>query len=111
MCKNHLYSSDSTWYDPAIYNAITALDEKYDNAIPVFGGALGAYNNISSDNPDYMAFIKSMFSAAKNAVFHDWHEGAVGAMRRFCHICLIDPSLIELYMGMTLAEAAEAIGV
>ena len=111
MCKNLMYSTDSTWYDQGVYNAITALDEKYSNAIPVFGGALGAYNNINSDSPDYMAFIKSMFATAKNAVFHRWHEGAVGAMRRFCHLCFIDPSLIELYMGMTLAEAAEAMGV
>ena len=104
-------SINSTWYDQGVYNAITALDEKYPNAIPVFGGALSAYNNIHSDCPDYMSFVESVLSAAKNAAFHDWHEGTVGAMRRFCHLCFIDPSLIELYIGMTFAEAATMMGI
>ena len=111
MNKQSIYSIDTTWYDQAVYNAIEALDDKYSNAIPVFGGALGAFNNINSDNPDYTAFVRSMLAVAKNATFYHWHEGAIGAMRRFCHLCLIDPALIELYMGMTIAEVAEAIGV
>ena len=111
MCKNSMYSTDHIWYDQGVYNAIMTLGEKYPNAIPVFGGALSAYNNIHSNCPDYLSFVDSVLSAAKNAAFHNWHEDAVGTMRRFCRLCLVDPSLIEVYIDMSFAEAAAIMGV
>lgn len=99
-----MYSDDFIWYDKGVYNAITRLSTKYPNTIPVFGGALGAYNCVSSDAPDLEKFISYFPEVAKNADFYNWHEGVVGALRRFCHICYVDPALVEIYMGMNLAE-------
>lgn len=104
-----LNQSDFIWYDQGVYNAIMALDSKHDNAIPIFGGALSAYNHINCDKPDYGKFIRCLITAAKDAKFYRWHEGPIGAMRTFCRLCFIDPMLIELYIGMSLAEVAEAI--
>ena len=99
-----MYSEDFQWYDPVVYNAITALDNKYPNAIPVFGGALGAYNCINSDTPDLKQFVSYLPSVIHSAKFHKWHEGTVGALRRFCHLCFVDPSLIEAYIGYSFDE-------
>lgn len=46
-----IYSEEVIWYNEGVHRAITALADKYDNAIPVFGGALGAYNCINSNEP------------------------------------------------------------
>ena len=102
--NKQLYSTDIVWYDESVYNAIMSLDSKYPNAIPVFGGALGAYNYINSDTPDLYSFVCSIKTVAENAVFYKWHEGAVGAIRRFCHLCYVDPMLIEAYIGATFED-------
>lgn len=109
MSKNLMYSEDFQWYDPAIYNAIMALDNKYPNAIPVFGGALGAYNHINSEHPDFNKFIRCLPEVVHSAKFYSWHEGIVGAVRRFCHLCLVDPNLVEVYIGVSLDEFCTAL--
>lgn len=97
-------SNDFIWYDKSVYNAITALDAKYPNAIPVFGGALGAYEYINSSTPDFDKFISCMVRVIDDAKFYNWHEGVVGALRRFCRLCYVDPALVELYIGMSFNE-------
>lgn len=93
------------WYNEGVHSAICSLAEKHDNAIAVFGGALGAYDCIHCDNPNFDEFILTYLSEAiKSARFHKWHEGAVGALRRFCHICLVDPALVEAYIGVSFEE-------
>ena len=104
MSKKSMYSEDTLWYDPAVYNAITALSDQYSNAIPVFGGALGAYNHIHSEHPNYEAFIKCLSEVLSNAKFYHWHEDSATTLRRFCRLCFIDPTLIELYIGMSFNE-------
>lgn len=99
-----MYSNDIIWYDEGVHNAIVALNEKHPNAIAIFGGALGAYNAIHCDEPDFRAFTGYLTSLIHSAKFFEWHEGIVGALRRFCSLCLVDPMLIELYIGMTLEE-------
>ena len=101
------YSTDNTWYDEYIYNAIVALDDKYPNAIPVFGGALSAYNYVNSDAPNFGKFVSYIPTVVHNAKFYSWHEGVVGAIRTFCRLCLVDPMLVELYVGMPLAELVQ----
>ena len=99
--------NDIIWYDEGVHAAITALADKYDNAIPIFGGALGAYNYINNDSLDYDSFVRCLSHVIHNAKFYNWHEGVVGALRRFCHLCYIDPALIELYIGMTFEKLCE----
>ena len=103
---NPMYSSDN-WYDEGVYNAIMALNDKYSNAIPVFGGALGAYNSINCDKPDFSKFVSYFPDLIHSAKFYNWHEGALGAVRRFCHLCFVDPYLVEVYLGISLAELVE----
>lgn len=88
-----------------IKQIIEELDDKFDNAIPVFGGALWAYKSVASnDNINFKEFISYIPTVISNAKFYHWHEGAVGAVRRFCRLCLVDPALVECYIGMSLEE-------
>lgn len=109
MSTINQYSADFKWYDQGVYNAIMHLDKQYPNAIPVFGGALGAYEYVNSDTPALDKFMMCLPDVAKNAKFYNWHEGAVGALRRFCHLCLIDPDLVEMYLGTSLDEIARHV--
>ncbi|MGN5455177.1 MAG: hypothetical protein ACI4XN_04260 [Candidatus Kurthia intestinigallinarum] len=102
--KKQQYSSDIMWYDEGVKNAIESLSEKYPNAIPVFGGALGAYEYVNSDNPDFNKFMVCLCHAVDNARFYNWHEGVAGAVRRFCHLCLVDPALVEVYAPELMKE-------
>ena len=105
--KNLMYSDDITWYDKGVHHAISTLSEKYSNAVPVFGGALGAYNCINADTVDIDGFMSHLISVIPNAKFFNWHEGVVGALRRFCRLCLVDPALIECYIGMSFEQLCE----
>lgn len=100
-----MYSEDFTWYDKTVYHAIMTLSNKYPNAIPVFGGALGAYNALEAG--DYDRFEALMLDAVDNAKFFKWHESAIEVARRFCRLCYIDPMLVEVYIGFRLEEWIE----
>lgn len=104
-----MYSSDFQWYDQGVYNAIMSLSEKHSNVIPIFGGALGAYNCINCDEPDFSKFVSYIPDLVHSAKFYKWHEGVAGALRTFCHLCLVDPALVELYIGMSFHELCEGI--
>ena len=97
-----MYSTDIIWYDPSIKSAIEALDAKYPNAIPVFGGALSASKYVNCENPDMSKFIHFLADAIHNAEFFKWHENAIGVIKRFCNLCYVDPALVEAYLGVSL---------
>ena len=80
-----------------IKHKIEVLDSQYPNAIPVFGGALWAYNGDTLNNEN---FVTALFNIPTNAKFFKWHESPAQAMRRFCHICMMDPVAIEAAMGV-----------
>lgn len=96
------YSEDFNWYDDSVFNAILDLADKHENAIPVFSGALSAYNCINATTPDFATFVDYLKEVAHNAIFYSWYEGALGALRRFCRLCHVDPMLVELYLGAPL---------
>lgn len=83
---------------------IDKMSEQYENAIPVFGGVIWAYKYVCNEDIDLNQFISFFPSIIHNANFFNWHEGAVGALRRFCRICLVDPQLIETYLGISFEE-------
>lgn len=97
-------TESATWYNEGVHRAITALDEKYPNAIAIFGGALSAYNYVNCDNPDFKQFALYLPNVINNSKLYQWHEGVIGALRRFCRLCLVDPYLVELYIGMLFEE-------
>lgn len=80
---------------------IECLDSKYPNAIPIFGGALWVYHD---NNFDSQRFISGLSHIAENAEFFKWHEGVAGALRRYCHICMVDPMIVEVELGATFEE-------
>lgn len=97
-----MYSDDILWYDPSIKSAIEALDDKYPNAIPVFGGALSAARYVNCGIPEMSKFISFLADAVRNAEFFGWHEGAIDVVKRFCDLCHVDYALIEAYLGVNL---------
>ena len=102
---NKPYIDDTfMWYNDGVHSALCSLADKYDNAIPVFGAALGAYDYVHCDTPDFKKFINRLRNVAYDAKFYKWHEGPVGAVRRFCRICLVDPTLIEIYTNMSIEQ-------
>lgn len=88
------------WSEPIestmTHKAIEALDEKYGNAIPIFGGAIWV-NNLET-------LVGSLPSVISGAKFFKWHAGVVDACRTFCHLCGYDPALIEVYLGLRFEE-------
>lgn len=95
-------SNDFIWYDQSVYDSIMALDSEYNNAIPIFGGTLGAFNALEVGDID--RFEALMTNAVDNAKFYKWHESSADVARRFCTICRIDPALIEAGFGMRFEE-------
>lgn len=81
---------------------ILALCDKYDNALGVFGGAYFASS--IAENGDIATFCEFLPGVVRNAKFFQWHEGVAGALRRFCRLCLVDPALVEAYLGMKFEE-------
>ena len=100
-----LCSEDYIWYDPVVHRAITALADEHSNAIPIFGGALGAHQCIErGDIAGFVGYFPDLINSAK---FFHWHEDTATVLRRFCHLCFVDPALIEVYLGCTFDEIAQ----
>ena len=85
-----------------IKQIIEELDDKHSNAIPIFCGAISAYE--CAERGDIDGFVKHLPHVVCEAKFRNWHEGIVGALNRFCRMCFIDPMLIEAYLGMRFEE-------
>ena len=84
-----------------IKHQIEELNSKYSNAIPVFGGALWVYDDNKFNSHK---FIAGLSNVANDAKFFGWHEGVAGAMRRYCHLCMVDPVLVESLLCTTFDE-------
>lgn len=83
----------------ATMRAVEALDEKYPNAIPIFGGAIWV--------KDIAGIIQSLPHVIHSAQFFKWHDTLANACRTFCHLCFTDPMLVELYIGMKFEKLTE----
>lgn len=84
-----------------IKHQIEVLDAKYHNAIPIFGGAIWVYHNNDFDSQRFIAGLSHIIHSAE---FFKWHEGVLGALRRYCHICMVDPLIVEVELGMKFEE-------
>jgi hypothetical protein len=83
----------------ATQKAIEALDEKYPNTIPIFGGALWI--------KDIEGIIQSLPHVIQSAKFFNWHDTIANACRTFCSLCFVDPALVECYIGMKFEKLTE----
>ena len=86
---------------------ILELCDKYDNALGVFSGAYFA-DGIAKAG-DIATFCEFLPGVVRNAKFFQWHEGVAGALRRFCHLCMVDPTLVEAYLGMKFEEVTQHV--
>ena len=85
----------------SVEQAIERLNEQYSYATSIFGGAI-----FVKSVDDVVKYLPHAIKAAK---FYRWHEGTAGVCRRFCHLCLIDPTLVEVYIGMKFARLEEEL--
>lgn len=85
-----------------IQHRVETLDKKHGNAIPIFGGALWVYDE--DDNLDFDRFMSGLAHIPESAKFFKWHGGVADALRTFCNICMVDPVVIEVYMGAKFEE-------
>ena len=83
----------------ATMRAVEALDEKYPNAIPIFGGAIWV--------KDIEGIIQSLPHVIQSAKFFKWHDTIANACRTFCSLCFVDPTLVECYIGMRFEKLTE----
>lgn len=80
----------------ATMRMIEDLDEKYGNAIPIFGGALWVH--------DIETLVSSLPHIIHSAKFFGWHDTLAGACRTFCSLCFTDYMLVEAYIGIRFEE-------
>ena len=83
-----------------VWDALLKLQREYPHSFAVFSGAALAEDY--ARNGDLDKFSKSMLDCMINAVRFHWHESAADAARRFCHLCLVDPALMEVHLGTRL---------
>ena len=99
-----MYSEDIIWYDPVVKIAIEKLAEEHSNAIPVFASALSASQYATTDFEKFVSFIPTVI---EDAEFFGWHAGIISAIKTFCHLCFVDPDLVEAYLGMSFMQLLE----
>ena len=87
----------------ATMHYIEALDAKYPNAIPIFGGA------IFMEGADLKQIALYLPQIIRSAEFFRWHDTLANACRTFCHCLFIDPALMEVYLGETFEELVEGL--
>lgn len=80
---------------------------KMPNGVPVLGGAYHAYDCMNSDNVDIQRFCEYLLSCVQSAIFFEFDGGIENALNTFCHLCLVDPMLIEAYLGIRFTDIAK----
>ena len=75
---------------------VEQLQEKYANAIPIFGGAIWV-DCVES-------LVISLPHVVHSAQFFGWHESVAAACRTFCILCQYDPALVECYIGVKFEQ-------
>ena len=87
-----------------VKDSIIALEAKHQNAVAVMGGAYWAAQEAHKDQPDFEAFISFMEGMVQHAKFFNWHESLPKACRTFCNLAMVDPMLVESYIGMKFED-------
>ena len=85
-----------------IQHRVESLDNKHPHAVAIFRGSMWVYDE--EDNFNFERFIKSLAEVPVDAKIYNWHDTPANAMRTFCHICMVDPVTIEVYMGKKFEE-------
>lgn len=95
-------------FNPAIIqDRILALQDKYDNAVAVMGGAYWASQEVHCNKPNFSKFVEYLCNMVEDYNFFGWHESLPQAMRTFCKLAMVDPTLVEVYIGMKFEEVVQ----
>lgn len=86
---------------------IERLNEQYEHFIPIFGGAYHAVEYAQPETMDLEKFSNYLLNVPSSAKFWGWEKGIEDALNTFCHLCMIDPMLIELYLNIRFSAIAE----
>lgn len=78
-----------------------------ESAISVLGGA--AFAASAMEAGDWEGFCRFLLNVPSFATPTSWPNGIQDAMETFCHICMVDPRLVEVYLGATFAELCQEI--
>ena len=81
----------------ATRNILQELADQYPDALPIFGCAIWVDGNLDK----LISYIPHIVHEVK---FRKWHESTIDAIRRFCHLCFVDPALVEAYIGMRFEQ-------
>lgn len=84
-----------------IERMLERLSENNRGVYPIFGGAFLVCAN---EVPDIECLIRCLPSVVTNARFWGWQKGVNHALRTFCHICCVDPRLIEMCIGISFDD-------
>ena len=88
--------------DKGAEKRLYTLQKTFPNAIPLFGGAIFA--TTAAKAGDMADFVEYLPNVIQGISFWRWKEGVKAALNTFCHLCLVDPKLVEVYLGMTFKE-------
>ena len=77
---------------------LDATQEQYPdvNITAIFGG-MYFVKNIND-------IVNSLPHIVKSAKFFGWQQSIVSACNTFCHLCMVDPMLVEAYIGKRFEE-------
>lgn len=87
-----------------IKDNILALEDKHENAVAVMGGAYWAAQEVHCDHPNFEKFVEYLSNMIHDYKFFGWHEPIPQAMRTFCKLAMVDPMLVETYLGIKFEE-------
>lgn len=68
-------------------------------SIEIYGGA---YHLCANGNPSMEEVAHTLVSAIRSAKFFEPATETETIIRNFCHLLLIDPMLMEVYLGVRL---------
>ena len=53
---------------------------------------------------DFHEFTVHLVRSLDDMIFRQWRQPLAEAMRDYCHIALVDPALVEAYIGMRFED-------
>lgn len=91
-----------------VKSMLTELKNKYPNESvgAIFGGATFTAEELQNNKLSFHDFVLRVIRVGENAYFWNWCNGTANAMRTFCHLCFVDPALVEAYLGTRFDELA-----
>ena len=81
-------------FNETTYQILHNMDKTRPDVFPMFGGAV------------YVSTIEDLINCLPHIINYSKRKGydIVDNIHTFCHICLIDPMLVQAYIGIEFAK-------